>query len=231
MCGDFMNLIRSEIVIGKENVNKIKNASVLIVGLGGVGGSALEMIVRSGVENIIIIDYDKFEESNINRQIICLNDNIGEYKTGEAFKRIKKINDECKIKVYNNKIDEFFLKDNHLKVDYVIDACDDIKAKILLIKYAISNNIKIISCLGTGNKLNPSKLKISNIWKTSYDPLAKKLRQCLRKENINYKLPVVYSDEKPLVKGQKTVGSLPMVPNVAGIFTASFVINDIINNL
>ena len=90
MCGDFMNLIRSEIVIGKENVNKIKNASVLIVGLGGVGGSALEMIVRSGVGNIIIIDYDKFEESNINRQIICLNDNIGEYKTGEAFKRIKK---------------------------------------------------------------------------------------------------------------------------------------------
>lgn len=226
-----MNLNRSEIILGKENIKKISNAKVLIVGLGGVGGCALEMLVRGGVENITIVDYDRFEESNINRQIICLNNNIGEFKTSEAKKRIKNINANCKVVVYNNKINDNFFKSISLNVDYIIDACDDISAKISLIKYSIENNVKIITCMGTGNKIDPTRLKITNIWKTNYDPLARKLRQKMRKENINYALPVVCSDEEPLIKTKKTVGSLPMVPNAAGIFLASFVINDIINNL
>lgn len=223
-----MNLLRSEILIGKDNLNKLKNSKVLIVGLGGVGGMALEMIVRCGIKNITIIDYDKFEESNINRQILCTNKNLNNYKTDEAEKRIKKINPSCKVIKYNEKIDNVFLSNNTFDADYIIDAIDDVKAKVELIKYAIKNNIKIISCLGTGNKLNPSMLKITNIWETSYDPLAKKLRSVLRKERINYKLPVVSSEEKGVVNNIKEIPSLALVPNAAGIMLASYVINDII---
>lgn len=223
-----MNLLRSEILIGKDNLNKLKNSKVLIVGLGGVGGMALEMIVRCGIKNITIIDYDKFEESNINRQILCTNKNLNNYKTDEAEKRIKKINQTCNVKKYNVKLDKEFIDNNVIDADYIIDAIDDVKAKIELIKYAINNNIKIISCMGTGNKLDPSKLEITNIWKTSYDPLAKKLRSVLRKERINYKLPVVSSEEKGVVNNIKEIPSLALVPNAAGIMLASYVINDII---
>lgn len=223
-----MNLLRSEILIGKDNLNKLKNSKVLIVGLGGVGGMALEMIVRCGIKNITIIDYDKFEESNINRQILCTNKNLNNYKTDEAEKRIKKINQTCNVKKYNVKLDKEFIDNNVIDADYIIDAIDDVKAKIELIKYAINNNIKIISCMGTGNKLDSSKLEITNIWKTSYDPLAKKLRSVLRKERINYKLPVVSSEEKGVVNNIKEIPSLALVPNAAGIMLASYVINDII---
>lgn len=223
-----MNLDRSIKLIGKDNVNKLKNSKVLIVGLGGVGGMALEMLIRSGIENLIIIDYDDFEESNINRQLLCTQKNIGKHKTDEAKLRAKSINPLCNVKKYNVKLDKDFLCNNKLVADYIIDACDDIKAKMELIKYAINNNVKIISCMGTGNKLDPSMLKITNIWKTSYDPLAKKLRQCLRKENITDKIPVVTSEERPLVKNIKEIPSLVLVPNAAGILLASYVINDII---
>lgn len=223
-----MNLLRSEMLIGKENIKKIENAKVLLAGLGGVGGMALEMIVRCGIKNITIIDYDKFEESNINRQILCTNKNLNNYKTDEAEKRIKKINQTCNVKKYNVKLDKEFIDNNVIDADYIIDAIDDVKAKIELIKYAINNNIKIISCMGTGNKLDSSKLEITNIWKTSYDPLAKKLRSVLRKERINYKLPVVSSEEKGVVNNIKEIPSLALVPNAAGIMLASYVINDII---
>ena len=223
-----MNLLRSEMLIGKENIKKIENAKVLLAGLGGVGGMALEMIVRCGIKNITIIDYDKFEESNINRQILCTKKSIGKNKVDEAEKRIKKINPSCKVIKYNEKIDNVFLSNNTFDADYIIDAIDDVKAKVELIKYAINNNIKIISCMGTGNKLDPSKLEITNIWKTSYDPLAKKLRSVLRKERINYKLPVVSSEEKGVVNNIKEIPSLALVPNAAGIMLASYVINDII---
>ena len=225
-----MNLKRSELLIGKDNLNKLKNAHVLIVGLGGVGGSALEIIVRSGIENISIIDYDHFDASNINRQILCTRKNINKSKVDEAEKRIKMINSSCNVTKYNVKLDSTFLSNNTLDVNYIIDACDDVKAKVDLIKYAINNNIKIISCLGTGNKLDPTKLEITNIWKTKYDPLAKKIRSILRKEKINYKLPVVSSKEEVIIKNAKEIPSLALVPNAAGILLASYVINDIIKD-
>lgn len=225
-----MDLKRSELLIGKDNVDKLKSAHILIVGLGGVGGSALEMIVRSGIENISIIDYDHFEESNINRQILCTRKNINKSKVDEAEKRIKMINSSCNVTKYNIKLDSTFLSNNTLDVNYIIDACDDVKAKVDLIKYAINNNIKIISCLGTGNKLDPTKLEITNIWKTKYDPLAKKIRSILRKEKINYKLPVVSSVEEVIIKNAKEIPSLALVPNAAGILLASYVINDIIKD-
>lgn len=217
---------RTKIVIGNTKLNLIKSKSVLIVGLGGVGGITLEMLIRCGIENIYVIDYDTFEESNLNRQILSLEDNIGRLKVDIAKERMNNINPNAKITTMNIKVDD----ETILPItDYIIDACDDINAKVFLVKFAIKNNIKIISSCGTGNRLKPELLKITNIWKTNYDPLAKKFRHMLRKENINYKLNVISSDEIP-IKTNNVVGSLALVPNCAGILLANYVINDIINN-
>ena len=222
--------LRAEKIIGKNNINRLKNTSILLVGLGGVGGSCLEMLARAGIGNITIVDYDIFEESNLNRQLLSLEDNIGECKTLVAKKRVESINSDIIVKEINNKLDDETINEIP-KTDYIIDACDDINAKVLLIKYAIKNNIKIISSCGTGNRLDPTKLKISNIWKTEYDPLAKKLRQYLRKEGIKYKVPVVFSEEQPVIKSSGYVGSMAMVPNCAGIILASYVINDVLKGI
>lgn len=219
---------RTEKIIGKDNLYKLKNLVILIVGIGGVGGAALEMIARMGIENIILVDYDVFEESNLNRQILSLTNNVGESKTYVAEKRVKEINPTCNINIYNEKVNEGFIEKLTYKIDYIIDACDDVRAKVLLTKYAIKNDIKIISACGTGNRLKPECLKITNIWQTEYDPLAKAFRNVLRKEKIYYKLPVVASLEKPVIKEEGYVGSIATVPNAAGILLASYVINDII---
>ncbi len=218
---------RMEKMLGKSILNKLNGVSVLVCGLGGVGGITFEMLVRSGVGNIILVDYDIFETSNLNRQILCL-DNVGNLKTKEAKARAKKINPNCNIRVINKKIDSEFFNGFNYEVDYIIDAIDDVNAKVLLIKYALEHRIKIISSCGTGNRLKPELLKITNIWKTEYDPLAKKIRKKLREENITYKLPVVCSSEKPIIKSSDCVGSCALVPNAAGILLASYVINDII---
>lgn len=215
-------------VIGEDNLTKLMNARVLLVGIGGVGGSSLEMLARSGILNITVIDYDKFEITNLNRQILSLYENIGENKVDVARKRVLSINNKCNIKTYNSLVDESFLDNLEADFDYIIDACDDMNAKVLLVKYAIKNNIKIISSCGTGNKINPEALSITNIWKTYNDPLAKKFRYLLRKEGINYKLPVVSSSEVPILKTKDIIGSVSIVPNTAGIFLASYVINDIL---
>ncbi len=218
---------RTKKMIGDKNFNLITKTSVVIVGLGGVGSSATEMLARSGINSFVVVDFDVFEESNLNRQILCLSNNIGKLKVEEAKKRIKLINKNAKVTCINVKLNDNI--DIMLpKTDYIIDACDDIKAKVNLVKFAILNNIKIISCCGTGNRLHPEMLSISNIWKTNYDPLAKRLRHELRKEKINYKLPVVCSKEKPFIKTNGSVGSVCFVPNFAGILLASYVINDII---
>lgn len=220
---------RTEKIIGVNNLNKLRSTNVLLVGIGGVGGIALEMLVRSGIENITIIDYDIFDESNLNRQILSLNSNINQNKIDVAKKRMNDINSNCNIITILGSVDSNMLNDLLPSFDYIIDACDDVNAKVALVKYAIQNNIKIISSCGTGNRIDPEKLEISNIWKTQYDPLAKKFRSLLRKEGINYKLPVVYSSEQPLIKTNGSVGSMAMVPNSAGILLASYVINDVID--
>lgn len=216
-------------IIDCDMVEKLRMAKVLIVGIGGVGGSCLEMLARTGINNISIVDFDVFEESNLNRQILSLETNIGKSKVEEAKTRVSLINNESNVTVYKTRIDENTIFKLETDYDYIIDACDDISAKVLLVKFAIKNNIKIISSCGTGNRIDPSKLSITNIWKTENDPLAKKLRYELRKENIKYKLPVVFSNEIPLIKQSGFVGSVAMVPNAAGILLASYVIKDIIN--
>lgn len=223
-----MEQSRTEKIIGIYNINKLNNTNVLLVGIGGVGGITFEMLVRCGVENITIVDYDTFEESNLNRQILSLTSNIGQKKIDVAKKRALEINSKCKINTILGKVDSNMLNNLPSNFDYIIDACDDLKAKVALVKYAVKNNVKIISCCGTGNRVNPEKLKISNIWKTEYDPLAKKFRSELRKEKINYKLPVVFSSEQP-IKTNGVIGSLATVPNSAGILLAGYVINDVIS--
>ena len=138
-------------IIGDDNLKKLKSAKVLIVGLGGVGGNALEIIARSGISNIAIADFDVFEESNLNRQILCLKNSITKKKVEVAKERILAINPNCNLTIIDDKINEEVLNKYKINVNYIIDACDDVKAKVSLIKYAINNNMKIISCCGTGN--------------------------------------------------------------------------------
>jgi tRNA A37 threonylcarbamoyladenosine dehydratase len=227
--GDIMWLSRLRKIVSEENINKLKNTTVAIIGIGGVGGHALESITRIGIGNIVIVDKDVVDITNLNRQIIALNSNIGENKVDVAKKRILDINPECNVttlKIFLDKsnIDELF----KYNIDYVIDACDTTTTKILLIKECLKRNIKIISSMGTGNKFNPSMLEIIDIRKTSYDPLAKIIRKKLKDENINKKVMVVCSKEKPVKLNDRTPGSNSMVPSTAGILCASYVINDIL---
>ncbi len=213
-------------IINKEQFNKIIKKPILLVGLGGVGGYALESLVRFGFQNITIIDHDNISLSNLNRQIIATSENIGLAKAEEAQKRATKINKNINIKV----LATFLTKDNisqlSTEYDYIIDACDTITTKLELIKFAIKNNIKIISCLGTGNRLDPTKLVITDIWQTNYDPVAKILRKLLRDNNINTKIPVIWSKEIPIKTGDSQPGSICTVPAVAGIYMVSYIIND-----
>lgn len=219
---------RLNLLLNSENVSKMQNLNVLLIGVGGVGGMAFEMLVRLGIKNITIIDYDIIEESNLNRQLLTTSSNIGKYKVLEAKKRASIINKHLNINVINKKLDENLINEIDSNYDYIIDAIDDIKAKILLIKFAIKNNIKIISCCATGKKLDPTKLLITDIWQTKNDPLAKKLRYLLKKENIKYKLPVVSSTEIPINKNN-VISSICLVPNFAGILLVSYIIKDLFN--
>lgn len=214
-------------LIGEDNVNKLKKANVLIVGLGGVGGYALETLVRSGIYNLTIVDGDIVELSNLNRQIISKMDVIGRPKALVAQSRTLEINPDVNLKVINQFIseDKFSLL-NIDSFDYVIDACDDLNLKILLIKNA--DKYKLISSMGTANKMDMTRFKITTIDKTSYDPLAKIIRKKIKEEKIRTKFKVVSSDEKVMKNGTK-LGTIAYMPAVSGLLCASYVINDIIN--
>lgn len=212
-------------IINESSMKKIKNACVLVIGLGGVGGMALETIVRSGVENIIIVDNDIVDITNLNRQIISLNDNIGKQKTSVAKERILNINSNCNVIVINEFIDDTNINELFkYKLDYIIDACDTINTKALIIAECLKRNIKFISCMGTANKFNPELLKIVELKNTSYDPIAKILRNKFKTEKR--KILTVSSTEQ--IKHSSLLGTTSMVPMSAGILCASYVINDIL---
>ena len=213
--------------MGEDNFNKIKDKTVLVVGLGGVGGYAVEALVRSGISNIIIIDYDKVDISNLNRQIITNQENIGKYKVDVVKERIKLINPECNVIIHNTFLDKDTINilDNY-KIDYIVDACDSVQAKKLLIDYSISKDIKLIASMGTANKMDPTKLEILDIRKTSYDPLAKILRKYVMDKKTNKKIMVVSSTEVPVRKDM--LSSLVFVPASAGLLCANYIIRDII---
>jgi tRNA A37 threonylcarbamoyladenosine dehydratase len=202
--------------------------NVLLVGVGGVGGYALESMVRIGLKNITIIDNDIVDLTNLNRQIISLHSNIGLLKVDVAEKRALDINPNINLK----KIDTFITKDNidtmfNEKYDYIIDACDTVTTKVELIKKAQEKNIKIISIMGTGNRLNPTMLEITDVFKTNYDPLAKVMRKLLRDNNI-IKADVITSKEIPIKTGTSTPGSTSLVPSVAGIYATYYIVKDIL---
>lgn len=218
-------------LIGENNYQKLRDSNILVLGVGGVGGYAIETLIRSGIENITIVDFDKIDISNINRQIIASNDNIGNFKTDEWKKRILSINPNVNVNIINEKINsdniELLFNDNY---DFIIDACDTLIVKKLLIKLCKERNINLITVCGMGKRIDPSKVKICDITDTSYDPLAKSLRKFVKDEHIRGKVPCVFSSEIPKCNSNENViSSMMMVPSVAGIIASSYVIDKIIN--
>lgn len=204
-----------------ENLN---NSSVIVFGVGGVGSYVVEALARAGVGNITVVDNDVVDVTNINRQIIALNSTVGQDKVQVIKNRILDINPDCNVTA----IKEFFDENSSIdltKYDYIIDAIDSVKSKLYLAEFAVKNNIKIISSMGTGNKLEPQKLLVSDISKTSYCPLAKKMRVELRKRGINH-LKVVYSTEEAK-SNSVPPSSVSFVPSVAGLLIASEVIKEL----
>lgn len=221
---------RLEKVIGSDKLNDLSNKSVLVLGVGGVGGYVVESLARSNIGTLILVDYDKVEESNINRQIIALNSTIGRSKVDVLEERIKDINSGCKV----IKIDKFIDNNNYLElfdnnIDYFVDACDTVLVKKLVIKECLKRNIPFISSMGTGNKLDPSKLEIIDIRKTVNDPLARLLRKFVKEEKINKKVMVLSSKELPIKTGERTPGSTAFVPSSAGLLIASYIVRSFID--
>ena len=219
---------RLSFLIGEDKLKKLSNKHIVVLGLGGVGGYVVESLVRSGIENITIIDYDTVDITNINRQIIALTSTIGMKKTEVFKKRILDINPNCKVKI----VDSFINIDNYQdlfkeNIDHSIECCDSIKTKKLIIKYALLNDINIISSMGAGNRMDPSKLEIIEIKKTSGDPLARIIRKFLKDEKINKKLMVMCSSEIPK-KSYEFIASNAFVPPSAGLLISSYVIKTLI---
>ncbi len=220
---------RLEKVIGSDKVNDLSKKTVLVLGVGGVGGYVVESLARSNIGTLILVDYDKVDESNINRQIIALNSTIGRSKVDVLEERIKDINSGCKV----IKIDKFIDDNNFIElldydIDYLVDACDTVLVKKIVIKECLKRNIPFISSMGTGNKLDPSKLVITDIRKTVNDPLARILRKFVRDEKINKKVMVLTSSELPIKTGDRTPGSTAFVPSSAGLLIASYIVRSFI---
>ncbi len=219
---------RTELLIGSENVERLKNTKVLIAGLGGVGGYVLEGLARVGIGELGLCDFDTVSISNKNRQILALNSTIGQKKTEVARKRVEDINPDCKITVFDIKITEDNINDlNLIKWDYVADCIDDVPAKIALIRTCKAANTKIISSMGTGNKLNSDEFKVTNLKKTEQDRLARSLRKRL-KDDPDIDLDVLFSSESPLQDQIDIIPSISYMPAVAGLKIAEFIIKQII---
>lgn len=224
---------RTELLIGKENIEKLRDKKVAIFGLGGVGSFVTEGIIRCGIKNLILVDNDEISPSNINRQLYALQSTIGKKKTDLAKERCLDINPLANIQTFNL----FYLEETQNQIDlsdcdYIIDAIDTISAKLLLIENAKKLNIPIISSMGTGNKLNPFAFQISDIFKTSVCPLARTMRYELKKRGYNSKtlknLKVLFSTEIP-ASSIRPPASISFVPSVAGLMIASEVIKDLCN--
>lgn len=221
---------RTEKVIGKDGIDKLEKSHIAVFGAGGVGGYAIEALVRSGVGHLDVIDKDIVDITNLNRQIIATMDTVGRDKVDVVKERALSINPEIDI----NGIKCFFLPEtadqfDFKKYDYVIDAIDNVTAKTELILRCQAVNTPIITCLGTGNKMDPSKLAITDIYKTNVCPLARAMRQQMRKNGVK-KLDVLYSTENPIIPENepRTPGSLAFVPASAGLLIASFVVRKLL---
>ncbi|WP_407423011.1 ThiF family adenylyltransferase [Methanobrevibacter sp.] len=227
---------RTEMLIGNEGMKKLNDAKVAIFGIGGVGSFVCEGLARSGIGNFILVDYDKIDESNINRQLIATVNTIGKYKADLMKERILEINPNANIEVYK----EFYLADSKIDIitkdlSYAVDCVDTIMAKIAIICECDAIDVPVISSMGTGNKLDPTMFEVADIYETSVCPLARIMKKDLRKRNIE-KLKVVYSKEHAINTNDcainqnvkfKVKGSVSFVPSVAGLIIAGEVIKDI----
>ena len=225
---------RTEMLVGKDGVERLKKSRVIIFGVGGVGGYAVEALARSGVGDITLVDSDRVALSNINRQIIATHDTVGKYKCDVMRERILSINPEAAVTVHNVFFSDETKSDfNFSDYDYVIDAIDSLSSKIELIALAKTSGTEIISAMGAGNKLDPTQFEVSDISKTTVCPLARAVRIALRKRGINH-LKVVYSKEEPAVRdnfdseGNRVPASISFVPSVMGLIIAGEVIKDLI---
>lgn len=220
---------RFNLLVGEDNLNKIKEKTVLVIGIGGVGGYTVTSLVRSGIKNIIIIDFDVIDITNINRQIIAYHSTIGKKKVDVMTDMLLDINPLVNVIKYDlflnpDNVKEIF--DKH-KIDYIVDACDFIPTKRTVIEYSLNKNIKLISSMGTGNRFDPNKLEIMDIRKTNNDPIARILRKWIKDNKINKKILVLASTEVPKKTG-RVVGSNSFVPSTAGLIISSYIIRDII---
>ena len=216
-------------LIGEEKLSEIESKKILLIGVGGVGSYTLEALIRNGFSNLTLVDFDTIDLSNLNRQLITNTTNIGKYKVDEAQKRALSINPSIKIQTVKEKLNK-----ENLKVlldqdfDYIIDACDTLEVKFALMEESLHYSYKLISCMGTAKKTNPTKLEITTIDKTNNDPIARILRNKVKKAHINKILYVVSSTEVP--KQISVLGTANLVPSVAGLLCASYVFNDIIKD-
>lgn len=226
---------RLEMLTGKEGIKKLNNSNVIIFGIGGVGSYIAESLVRSAIGNITIVDYDEIVESNINRQIHATEKTIGLIKVDVMKERMSNINPNCNIlsikSLLKDNVNTFFENKTY---DFAIDAIDTVNSKIELIKYCNINNINLISSMGFANKMNPERIKITDINKTSVCPLAKKIRKSLREIGIN-ELTVAYSDEPPIKLVESNIknplGSNAFVPGTAGLIISSYIIRKLLEEL
>ena len=229
---------RTQMLLGEAAMRKLESSRVAVFGAGGVGGYVIEALARSGIGALDIIDHDTVSESNINRQILATDSSVGQYKADVAKQRVAAINPGCKV----NAIKVFYLPDTQNEIDftqfdYVVDAIDTVTGKLLIIQNAKNAGVPVISAMGTGNKIDPSKLRVADIYETSVCPLARIMRNELRKRNID-SLKVVYSEEKamkPVEPVENTdsstrrdiPGSTAFVPSAAGLLIASEVVRDL----
>lgn len=240
---------RNELAIGREGVKLLQEISVAILGVGGVGSFTAEALARSGVGRLILIDKDVVDITNVNRQIHALISTVGQSKVKLMKDRIAQINPNCEVVT----LEMFYTEETYEKlfahnIDFVVDAADTVSYKIHIIKQCHERNIPIISCMGVANKLDPTRLQIADISKTHTDPLAKVVRTRLRKDGINDGVPVVFTDESPIVvrddilkeigmadstirKSQIPPSSNAFVPSTAGLIMASYVVNETIKDI
>lgn len=240
---------RNELAIGKEGLEKMKNSTVAVLGIGGVGSFAAEALARSGVGRLVLVDKDDVDITNVNRQVIALLSTVGKPKVDLMKERIKDINPDCEVislkMFYTEETYEQFFD---YGLDFVVDASDTISYKIHLMKECLNRGIPMISSMGAANKMDPTRFQIADIFKTHTDPIAKVIRTRLRKEGIRKGVPVVFSDESPIVIREdvrKTVGkddaeirkakmppsSNAFVPSVAGLIMASYVIRELLSDI
>ncbi len=227
---------RTEMLIGNDGMEKLENAKVAIFGIGGVGSFVCEGLARSGIGNFILVDYDKIDESNINRQLIATVNTIGKYKVDLMKERILEINPNANVEVHK----EFYMADSEIDIitkdlSYAVDCVDTIMAKIAIVCSCDAIDVPVISSMGTGNKMDPTMFEVADIYDTSVCPLARIMKKDFKKRNIE-KLKVVYSKEHPINtndcainqnKKHKVKGSVSFVPSVAGLIIAGEVIKDI----